>query len=139
MIHRLARLDVRRDARETHRVRGIGRLVEDVELPGQTPEREVAIEVIPCSEKAFEPHVPRVLAESHVIAERAPHLAGLVIAAERRTRRDAHHMRGEDSLFKPCIEHTLSVEAAEAAAFEHHARRVRGRRERLMLIGGFHV
>lgn len=136
MVDGLAGLDVRRDAREVHGVRRVRGRVEHVELPGQPPEGEVPAEKVPRGDKALEPHVARVAAEALVVPERAADLAGLVVAAERRARRDADHVRGRDALLEPRVIDALGIQAAEAAALEHHARRVRRRQERRALRRG---
>ena len=118
VINGLAGQNVGADHPEIHR-RGIeGQAVEGIQIKGQCLVAEFRAEEVACPHQRADRAVAPIAAIPQIVAQGSADLTGLVVAAERRSRGYAHHMRDDDIVFEKGIQHAHREKPAHRAAFE---------------------
>ena len=106
---------------ELHWIRGEDRRVEHVQLEWQLVVAEVRPEEIARREERLPRAVARVAREALVVADHAPDLPALVVAAEAGAGRDADHAVKRDAVLHEHVEHAGREQPAHRSAFKNQS------------------
>ena len=118
-VRRLASRAVRCDDMVLHWVRFIRCRVENVELHRKLPVAEVGVEEVARPKQRRPRTVARIARETLVVADHAPDLSALVVAAKAGSRRNADDSVELHAVFHENVQHAGREQPAQSSAFKY--------------------